>query len=350
MDTGGNARTWVEVDLAAIQRNAREVQRRSGTRLMPMVKANAYGLGAVPVARALETLDPWGFGVATHEEGAELRRAGIVRPVLVHQPTIDMLPGIARDGLTPALGSTAEVRAWRQVAGDLPFHVQVDTGMNRNGFWHESFGDECGAFGDAPGLEGIMTHYHSAESDAKSVQDQWQRFQAALARLPKRPRIVHGSNSGAALNHPEISADVVRPGIFLYGGRVGRHLGEPVVTWRARLSRIAWREAGATVSYGATWRADQRTCLVSIAAGYADGVRRSLSNRGFVMLNGERCPIVGCVTMDFTMIVAGREPAASDAATLIGDGQALDDVAERASTISYEILTGIGPRVERVYR
>jgi alanine racemase len=347
--SSGNTRTWVEVDLAALQRNAREVQRRSGARLLPMVKANAYGLGAVPVAKALEPLDPWGFGVATAEEGAELRRGGVVRPILVIQPAIDSLEACAREGLTPALGSTREVEAWRQLAGDRPFHAQIDTGMNRNGFWWEAFAEESRGFADAPGFEGAMTHYHSAETDARSVQDQWQRFQGVIGRLPRRPALLHGSNSAGALNHPEISADLVRPGIFLYGGAVGRHRPEPVVTWKARVSRIAWREAGTSVSYGATWRAGQRTCVVTIAAGYADGVRRALSNRGAMMLAGARCPIIGNVTMDFTMIRAEREPQPDDVATLIGGDLLLDEVAECASTISYEILTGLGSRVPRIH-
>src|SRR6185436_6032579 len=130
-------RTWVEISLEALRANARQVMTRaSGARLLPMVKANAYGLGAVPVAKALEALDPWGFGVATAAEGIELRTAGITRPILVVQPTLPMLTACARNGLTPVLGNELEVHSWLGL-GTMPFHVGVDTGMNRGGFWWE---------------------------------------------------------------------------------------------------------------------------------------------------------------------------------------------------------------------
>ncbi len=344
----------MEVDLDALRRNARTVQRRSGARLLPMVKADGYGLGAVAVARALEPLDPLGFGVVTSDEGRALREAGVVRPILVVQPTLLMLEACARGGLTPALGSAEEVRAWRGLGDGLPFHVQVDTGMNRGGIWWQAFASECEAFAEAPGFEGLMTHFHSADRDRRSVAEQWGRFEAALAALPRRPALVHAANSAAALGYPEVAGDLVRPGIFLYGGAVGGHEPEAVVTWRARLSRAAWREAGATVSYGATWRAEEPVCVLSAAAGYADGLPRAAAGRGAMLVDGRRLPIVGAVTMDFTMAAADEEPEADALATLIGaDGDAaitLDELAEAAGTISYEILTGLGPRVRRVYR
>lgn len=349
-NTGLPDRTWVEIDLDAVRANASTIQARAGTaRLLPMVKANAYGLGAVPIAKALEPLDPWGFGVATADEGRELRQAGIVRPILVVQPTVPMLEACARDGLIPVLGGADEVRAWLGL-GALPFHVGVDTGMNRGGIWWEVFAASAALFADAPGFEGVATHFHSADTSAESVREQWDRFQAALRALPRRPAMVHAANSAAALSHPETAGDLVRPGIFLYGGNAGPHVPLPVVTWRARVCRTAWREAGATVSYGARWKAARRTCVVTLAAGYADGVRRSLSNRGAAMIGGERCPILGSVTMDFTMAAAGHEPGPDAVATLVGDGLTLDDVAAQAGTISYELLTGIGARVRRIYR
>ncbi len=344
----------MDVDLDALRRNARTVQQRAGTRLLPMVKADGYGLGAVAVARALEPLDPFGFGVVTADEGRALRQAGVVRPILVVQPTMPMLAACAREGLTPALGSADEVRAWRGLGDGLPFHVQVDTGMNRGGIWWEAFASQSEAFVGAPGFEGAMTHFHSADRDAASVQEQWGRFQAALDSLPERPALVHAANSAAALGYPEVAGDMVRPGIFLYGGAVGGREPAPVVTWRARLSRAAWREAGTTVSYGATWRADERVCLLSVAAGYGDGLRRSLAGCGAVLVEGRRWPLVGAVTMDFTMAAAATEPAPDATATLLGtDGGetiTLDAMASAAGTISYEILTGLGPRVRRVYR
>jgi alanine racemase len=351
--TEGNLdRTWVEVDLEAVRANARTVQSRSGARLMPMVKADGYGLGAVAIARALEALDPWGYGVVAAGEGVALRDAGIVRPVVVVQPTLPMLETCAKHGLTPALGSGEEVAAWRAL-GDLPFHVSVDTGMNRGGIAWDAFTAAVPAFADAPGFEGLMTHFHSAWDDPASVRQQWERFQAVLGALPRRPAVVHAANSVAALGYPEYACDVVRPGIFLYGGSAGRHAPQPVLRWRALATRAAWIGTGATVSYGARWTAPRRTCVVSVAAGYADGLRRAVEGKGAMLLGGRRWPIAGAVTMDFTMLACDEAPPADAVATLIGtDGPetiTLETFAGWAGTISYEILTGLGPRVRRVY-
>ncbi len=347
-------RTWVEIDLEALRANARTLlERAGGARLLPMVKANAYGLGAVAVARALEPLDPWGFGVATAGEGRELRGAGVVRPILVVQPTLPMLEGCAQLGLTPVLGGMAEVRAWLAL-GTLPFHVGVDTGMNRGGLWWEEFAAVAPVFAGAPGFEGVATHFHSADNDPASVREQWQRFQTALGALPRRPAVVHAANSAAALGHPEVVADLIRPGIFLYGGMAGSHRPVPVVTWRARVCRVARRDAGATVSYGASFRAGAASYVTTVSAGYADGYRRSLSSRGTMLIGGRRYQVAGAVTMDFTMVTSAEALPADAVATLIGtDGKqslTLDEVAQAAGTISYEMLTGLGSRVERIYR
>lgn len=351
------ARTWIEVDLGALVSNAKTVATRAaGARLLPMVKANAYGLGAAPVARALESLDPWGYGVATPEEGAELRAAGITRRIVVFSPVTEALEAVAKHDLTPALGGVSQVRAWRGLAGDRPFHVQVDTGMGRAGIWWEAFPEKSRDFGGAPGFEGIFTHFHSAESDPASVKQQWERFTAAVASLPRRPRLVHAANSAAALGHPEVAADLVRPGIFLYGGMAAPGIRpQPVVTWRARVFEVGWREAGATVSYGATFTAPGRISLTTIAAGYADGLDRKLSNVGEVLVGGRRLQIAGRVTMDMTTIWARDwAPEEGALATLVGrDGNdeiTLDYMADAAGTISYELLTRVGARVQRIYR
>jgi alanine racemase len=354
--TAARERTWIEVDLSAVRENARTVLRRtSGSRLLPMIKADAYGLGAVAVARALEPLDPWGFGVATAAEGVALREAGIGHRILVVQPTMPELNACARHGLTPGLGSAAEVAAWRALAGAQPFHVQLDTGMHRGGVLWTAFAAEAEGFALAPGLEGVFTHFHSADEDLTTVREQWERLQGAVRALPRRPALVHAANSAAALRLPETAADLVRPGIFLYGGAVPGHTPRPVVTWRARASRAVWVEPGATVSYGATWRAAARTCVVSLAVGYADGFRRALSGRFAALLDGRRCPVLGRVTMDYTMVgTTGGAPPPDAVATLLGrEGDStitVEEMAREAGTISYEILTGIGPRVPRLYR
>jgi alanine racemase len=348
-------RTWVEVDLAALVANARTIAARvPRARLLPMVKANAYGLGAVPVARALAAVEPWGFAVATAHEGAELRAGGIAHRILVMGPQTAALDLVARHDLTPALGSLEQVEAWLALAPGRPFHVEIDTGMARWGIGWEAFGACAARVGGAPGFEGVFTHFHSAVEHPGSVREQWERLAAAVATLPRRPALVHAANSAAALDFPETAGDLVRPGIFLYGGRAGAHRPEPVARWRARVLVTRWLGAGDTVSYGATYRASGRTCIATLAAGYADGVPRALSNVGAVLLDGQRRPIAGRVTMDFTMVACGEvEPAAGAAATLIGadgaDAIGLDDFAARAGLTSYEILTGLGRRVTRVY-
>ena len=349
-------RTWIEVDLAALLANARTVAARAaGARLLPMVKANAYGLGAVPVARALEALDPWGFGVASAAEGRELREAGIVRPVLVFAPTVQGMEELAAADLRPGIGGLAQLERWLAVAPGRPFHVEVDTGMGRAGFHWQAFAAVAARLAGTPGFEGVCTHFHSADEDPASVSIQRDRFRAALNALPSRPPLVHAANSAGALIQPSDGEDLVRPGIFLYGGGVPGWTPRPVVSWRARVIDARWREAGATVSYGATYTTARRACLVTIAAGYADGVSRRLSNVGAALLEGRRVPIAGRVTMDMTILDAGEhEPAPGSAATLIGGdgGESLtvDEVAAAAGTISYEILTGLSPRVGRTYQ
>jgi alanine racemase len=348
-------RTWIEVNLAALVANARTVLARNrGARLLPMVKADAYGLGAVPAARALEALDPWGFGVATVEEGAELRRAGIQRPILVVAPTVGALEEAKQHRLTPGIGSDAPLERWLAIAPGMPFHFEVDTGMGRAGYHPDAFVVAATRCADQPGFEGAYTHFHSADVAPETVRAQRQRFAAALSALPKRPALVHAANSAAALLAPEAGEDLVRPGIFLYGGALPGFQPEPVVTWLARIIDARWRDAGWTVSYGATYRTSARTCLATIAAGYADGVRRSLTGTGTALVQGRRVAFAGRVTMDMTVLDAGdAEPPAGAVATLIGaDGAetiTLDEVAAAAGTISYEILTGLSRRVERVY-
>ncbi|HSB55909.1 MAG TPA: alanine racemase, partial [Gemmatimonadales bacterium] len=325
------------------------VAQRSGARLLPMVKANGYGLGALEVARALEALDPWGFGVATVEEGAQLRAGGITRPILVFTPLQPVL--IARyqaHDLRPVICDGDGLHAWLE-ASRAPFHVEVDTGMARAGFRWNGENDWRSLLGGAEGWEGIFTHFHSADTDPASVHRQWKRFQQLLDSLPRRPALVHAANSAAALAGRTYAADLVRPGIFLYGGMAGAEVPEPVVQLRARVVGVRTVRAGDTVSYGATWAAPRDAVIATVAAGYADGVHRSLSNAGAVELNGRVYPIVGRVTMDFLMLAVEGPVALGDIATIYGGMVTLDDQARHAGTISYELLTSLGPRVVRRY-
>lgn len=353
MTTTGSApaRAWVDVDLAALLANARTVVARSQVPLLPMVKANGYGLGAVPVARALEAVAPWGFGVATPEEGAELRAAGIGRPIVVFTPWAPAwLPACLEARLTPAIGDPQALAAWR--ATGRPFHVEIDTGMGRAGVrWDDTAGlaAVAAALADGAACEGVFTHFHSADDDAASVERQWERFQSVVRSLPVRPPLVHAANSAAALRGRHFAADLVRPGIYLYGGAAGE-TGCAVAALRARVVAVRRLQAGDGVSYGSTWRADRPTTVCTLGAGYADGVSRALSNRGAVELGGRVRPIRGRVTMDMTVVEVGDDPVTVGAeATLFGGLVGLDAQARAAGTISYELLTGLGRRVERRY-
>jgi alanine racemase len=343
-------RAWVEVDLGALVRNAREVARRAGVPLLPMVKADAYGLGAVDVARALESLEPWGYGVATVDEGAALRTAGIARPIVVFTPVLlSEMPAAKLAALRPALGDPAAIAAW----GDAgPWHLSIDTGLNRAGVpWQEA-----GSL--APLLrthvpEGAFTHFHSAELDDGSAEIQTDRFRRALAALPARPAVVHIENSPALerLTAPS-EWTAVRPGVFLYGvGSGGPIEPEPVASLWARVVELRTIAAGESVSYDATYVAPTTRRVATVAAGYADGYSRSHSNVGCVRVAGVEAPVLGIVTMDMIMVDVTEIPCAvGDLVELIGRGSlAVAAVAERAGISSYELLVGLALRAPRVY-
>ena len=351
------ARAWVDVDLGALVANARSLVALTGTRLLPMVKANGYGLGACAVARALEPLEPWGYGVASVEEGAALREAGIARPILVVSPLLAeaVEAHIAHD-LRPTIGDLPALEAW--CAGSpRPFHVEIDTGMGRAGVrWDDpaTLAAVAARLQDAAGWEGAFTHFHSADSDPASAAVQWERFHGVLAALPRRPRLVHAANSAAALRGRAYAGDLIRPGIFLYGGRADGQVPRTVAALRARVVAVRRIGAGETVSYGATWRAPRPTTIATLAIGYADGFLRSAREAAapgrWIELGGALAPVVGRVTMDMTMLDVGEaRPGVGDVATVYGGRVSLDQQAAAAGTIAYEMLTALGSRVPRRY-
>ncbi len=347
------ARAWADIDLGALVANARTVLSVSGSRLLPMVKANAYGIGAVEATRALEAVDPWGYGVVTVEEGAALRHAGIRRPLVVFGPlSPEGVDVCLREGLRPVLGDLDQLRAWL-AHGNAPFHVELDTGMARLGFpWNDRavLAEAGRLLAGATGWEGLFTHFHSADTSLESAGVQWERMQGVIAALPRRPALIHAANSAGALQGRRFAADLVRPGIFLYGGAPGRGTPATVVQFRAPVVARRRLGAGESVSYGASWRAPSATTIVTIAAGYADGVPRALGGRGQVELLGAVYPIAGRVTMDFTMIDVGdAEVPIGTVTTIFGGAVSLDAQAAAAGTISYDLLTGLGGRVVRRY-
>jgi len=356
--TPETARAWVDIDLGALRANARALAAVSGSRLLPMVKANGYGIGAAAAARALEPLDPWGYGVASVEEGAALRAEGIGRPILVVSPLLPAaIDGHLAHDLRPTIGDPAALGAWC-AATDRPFHLELDTGMGRAGFrWDDpAVLSACiGMLQSATGWEGIFTHFHSAETDPPSADAQWERLQQVLGRLPRRPALIHAANSAGALRGRAFAADLIRPGIYLYGGSAGGRGPAPTVVARLHTRVLAVRSipAGQTVSYGATWRAPRDTRVATLAVGYADGFPRSTEGSSarpprLVELGDDLFPVVGRVTMDMTMIdIGAADVSPGDVATVYGGRVSLDQQAAAAGTISYELLTSLGARVPR---
>jgi alanine racemase len=350
-------RSWIEVDLAALVRNARALAKHARKPLLPMVKADAYGLGVGPVVRALESVEPWGYGVATLAEGEELRGMHIQRPVLITAP---LPPGpkplkAARAArLTPALGDALAIRTWMMLGGG-DWHLAIDTGMNRAGVrW-----DDVASLAEEIRLsppEGAFTHFHSSELDNGSLEEQTKRFRDAIAALPVEPKLLHAENSAAIERTSPSPWSFARPGVALYGVHSGGAVKpEPVVSMYATVVDLRDVKPGESVSYDATWTAAKLTRVATLGIGYADGYRRSLGNLGNVLLNEKRTKIVGTVTMDMIMVDVTDIPCErGDIATLIGrDGAeeiTVADVGAAAGLSPYEILTALKARAPRHYR
>ena len=360
----------MHVRAPALRRNLGRIRASvgAGVRLVPMVKADAYGLGVAEAVRALKTEDPWGFGVAAVEEGLALRDMGVRRPVIVCSPVPpeSILEAVAGD-LTLTVSMAGTLGRLREAAAGTgrtaAFHLEVDTGMGRAGFdWRHA--DIWGplaheAHGAGARWAGCYTHFHSADEGPETVHEQWRRFQEALAAAapPKEGFLVHAHNSAAALRCPEYAGDAARPGIYLYGGHAGadQPAPEPVASVHARVVHTHTATAGDTVGYGSTYAAsgDERWATASI--GYGDGLPRALGNRGQALVRGHRVPIIGRISMDVTVVDITGAPSVEvgDVVTFLGtDGDeriTVDEVAAQVGTISYEVLTGFTPRLRRVW-
>lgn len=368
-------RAWLEVDLAALSRNARRVAKHvAPARMVPMVKADAYGLGAVEVARALDPLEPYAFGVATPPEGAELRRSGVERRIVVFAPSataeISHLVEARLESAALSLASLAKLEAGARAASTrIPAHLEVDTGMGRAGLpaaeasaWTPEVASILSRGGVS--LASVFTHFHSAGTDPAATSLQLARLRRAASILAEggvEVPFLHAANSDAAMRDPQYHLGLVRPGIYLYGGRRGTGAAgaladpESVARVRARVLEVRDLAPGSTVGYGATYTAARAERLATLGIGYADGLPWRLSNRGQALIRGVRVPIRGGVCMDVTSVDVSAAPGveAADVATLLGrDGGkeiALAHFAESAGTIEYEVLTAIGRRLPRHY-
>lgn len=352
------ARAWVEVDLGALHRNAATMAARAGVPIIPMIKADAYGLGAVRIARALEPLAPFAFGIASIDEAYALRHAGLTRRLIVYSPLLgDDLAQAQRLGLTPTLGDRAAIEMWRAWNGGA-WHLAIDTGMHREGIrWDEMHALRDLIAGAPP--EAAFTHFHSAERNDGSVEVQERCFREAIAVLPTRPRFVYAENSPVLERRAPSPWDLARPGVFLYGvgGEAGAQVEpEPVAHVRARIVATHLVRDGETVSYGATWRAVGDRRIATLSIGYGDGYRRALSNHGVALVGGRRAAVVGMVTMDMTMLDVTQVPCeVGDIVTLLGrdvagsDTLRVTEVAHAAELSPYELLVGLRLRMPHLY-
>jgi alanine racemase len=364
-------RALARVNLAAIERNVARLRGElSGAQLCAVVKADGYGHGAVPVARAALSAGAGWLAVATADEAAELRAAGIGGPVLV-------MGAVSAQELPVALAAGADLAVWnepfvaRVAAATSPgtrvrMHVKLDTGMGRLGTREldEALGVATRVLEAQPALElvGAMTHFATADDDLEFLARQLERFQPFADEMHRLAPgiVVHAANSAATLREPASHFDLVRCGIAVYGcdpmheDPAIRGL-EPALQLSSYLAAIKRARPGETVGYGRRFTAERETWIATLPIGYADGIRRALTNNCDVLVEGVRHPLVGTVSMDNITIDLGAASTAStgDVATIIGrDGserQTAEELARRIGTINYEILCGISGRVPRAY-
>jgi len=359
---------WAEIDLDALADNVKLLAGRAApAHLYAVVKANAYGHGAVACGKTALAAGAHGLAVVCVDEAEELRQAGVTAPLLVvgHTPQSDAARVVAL-GLMPAVGAAELVEALSAAAAargaTVPIHLEVETGLNRHGL----LPDACVALAEhahtRPGIEvrGLFTHFAAAEEgDQRFTRRQFEVLKRVSERLPFVTER-HCSASASVFMDHEMALEAVRAGLSLYGYRPAPWCGtdadlRPVISLRARVARVQPVERGATVGYGRTWAATRPARIALVMCGYADGYRRGLGNRAHVVLRGRRCPVVGRVAMDMCMVdvTAVPEAAAGDVATLIGrDGAeevTADELAALQDTISWEILAGLSARVPRLY-
>lgn len=372
-------RTWAEIDLDAIRHNYRAMRKRldKNTRFLGVVKADAYGHGAVPVARLLEEEGADYLAVACLDEAIALREADLKLPILILGITDPKYtPELMKYNITSALGSLQNAEEMSRLAiesgGRVKVHLKADSGMGRVGFTCHSGRtplEEMTKVLKLPGLdiEGIFTHF--ATSDMPGVGDdyqamQWKAFTELIEGLEKARgeafAIRHCTNSGAMTGHPGTYLDMVRPGIALYGCYPSELTGgidlRPAMSVRSRIVQIKEFEEGDSASYGRIWKASGKRQIAIVPIGYADGLHRVLSNKIEMLVRGKRVPQVGRICMDMCMLDVTEVPdaAVGDIVTLFGrDGDAcipVEEQAEKAGTISYELLCAMSPRVQRVYQ
>jgi alanine racemase len=359
---------WAEIDLDALAENLRLLAARATpARVWAVVKANAYGHGAIACGRAALDAGAAGLAVVCMDEAEELRRAGIEAPLLVvgHTPPTDaarvvslrVRPTVGSWDLVEALAAAARRAGWT-----VPIHLELESGLNRHGLLPDALVEIARRARETPGIEveGLFTHFAAAEEgDQRFTRRQFEVLRDVSAAVPfVKER--HCSASASVLLDREMCLDAVRAGLSLYGYRPAPWCGtdaelRPVLSLRSRIARVLEVERGATVGYGRTWAATRPSRIALAMCGYADGYRRGFGNRAHVLVRGRRAPVVGRVAMDMCMVDLTALPAVEpgEIVTLLGrDGEErvdADELATLADTISWDILAGITARVPRLY-
>jgi alanine racemase len=366
----GLRQVWAEVNLQTLRENYYKLQAYTRTEMMPIVKADAYGHGIIPVVKTLLACGAKRYGVALLEEALEIKAAFPELTVMVLGATEpDQSDILVREEIIPSIFQLTQAQALSGAAvkqnRTARFHLKIDTGMNRIGFREGDF-PEIMRIAALPNLfiEGIYTHLATSDQrDLSFAREQLNRFQSFYDKLKKAGLTIpirHVANSAAILQIPEFHFELVRPGISLYGftpsSQIGGAVGlEPVMAWKAKVTQVKSIKTGESVSYGRTFQAAYPTRVATIPVGYADGLRRALSNQGEMLIHGKRSTMIGRICMDMTMLEVTQIPGVQvgDVVTILGkdgyDQITATEMAEWIGTISYEVVCGISKRVPRVY-
>ena len=363
--------TWAEIDLDAISDNFDAVRRKAGVDVMAIIKADAYGHGAVAVARLLEDRCAF-FGVSSMLEALELRRAGLTKPILILGYTpVSAFPEAVRQGIRPAIFHREDAEALSRAAVEAgvtaSFHFALDTGMSRIGFQvTEEDADLCAEIAALPGLraEGLFSHFATADcADLTRAKGQAERFAAFDAMLKERGvniPIRHLDNSAGVMNFG-CEYEMVRSGIVTYGMYPSDEVDpalldlRPALRWESRITHLKTLEPGREIGYGGTYTTTRPTKVATIPVGYADGYRRNLSGRFHVLIRGKKAPILGRICMDQMMVDVTHIPDVQpdDVVVLVGrDGDetiTVEEIAARGDSFNYEFVCGISRRVPRIY-
>ena len=363
--------TRVKIDLDAIARNFDAIREKAGVKVMAVVKADAYGHGAIQVARLLQDKCAF-FGVSSMLEAMELRKAGLTTPILIlgHTP-VNAYPTAIREGIRPTIFHYEDARdlslAAQEAGMQAPFHFAVDTGMSRLGFQvTEEAADLCAKIARLPGLvpEGLFSHFATADcadlSKARQQAELFDRFDGMLRSRGVSVAIRHLDNSAGLMNFPN-HYEMVRSGIVTYGMYPSEEVApellklEPALQFLSRVTHVKTLPAGREISYGGTFVTTREIRVATVPVGYADGYRRSLSGKFHVLIHGKKAPILGRICMDQMMVDVTDIPETevSDRVTLVGrDGDeviTMEEIAAAADSFNYEFVCGISRRVPRIY-